>query len=150
MSKLGLVTLSTLALAISSASTSAATINVDNYTGADNNGRGNAFGSKLKLRMSDRFMSRGTYRNVQKVAVKRRNDNGTRSDKNTVWWVDDSTIDFSLGRARTKLLNGSKNEFHWKFTDQNAVALPSAVPVPAAAWLFGSGLIGLVGAARRK
>ena len=26
----------------------------------------------------------------------------------------------------------------------------SAVPVPAAAWLFGSGLIGLVGIARRK
>ena len=26
----------------------------------------------------------------------------------------------------------------------------SAVPVPAAAWLFGSGLIGLVGLARRK
>ncbi len=27
---------------------------------------------------------------------------------------------------------------------------PSAVPVPAAAWLFGSGLLGLVGIARRK
>lgn len=27
---------------------------------------------------------------------------------------------------------------------------PSAVPVPAAAWLFGSGLIGLVGLAKRK
>lgn len=27
---------------------------------------------------------------------------------------------------------------------------PSGVPVPAAAWLFGSGLIGLVGVARRK
>lgn len=27
---------------------------------------------------------------------------------------------------------------------------PSAVPVPAAAWLFGSGLLGLMGAARRK
>jgi hypothetical protein len=26
----------------------------------------------------------------------------------------------------------------------------SPVPVPAAAWLFGSGLIGLVGVARRK
>ena len=26
----------------------------------------------------------------------------------------------------------------------------SAVPVPAAAWLFGSGLIGLIGVARRK
>ena len=28
--------------------------------------------------------------------------------------------------------------------------LPSAVPVPAAVWLFGSGLLGLVGVARRK
>jgi len=28
--------------------------------------------------------------------------------------------------------------------------VPSAVPVPAAAWLFGSGLLGLVGMARRK
>lgn len=27
---------------------------------------------------------------------------------------------------------------------------PSAVPIPAAAWLFASGLIGLVGVARRK
>jgi len=26
----------------------------------------------------------------------------------------------------------------------------SAVPVPAAVWLFGSGLVGLVGIARRK
>ena len=30
------------------------------------------------------------------------------------------------------------------------VVLNSAVPVPAAAWLFGSGLIGLIGIARRK
>jgi hypothetical protein len=27
---------------------------------------------------------------------------------------------------------------------------PSAVPVPAAVWLFGSGLLGLIGVARRK
>ena len=27
---------------------------------------------------------------------------------------------------------------------------PSAIPVPAAVWLFGSGLLGLVGVARRK
>ena len=30
------------------------------------------------------------------------------------------------------------------------VAYPAAVPVPAAVWLLGSGLIGLVGVARRK
>jgi hypothetical protein len=29
-------------------------------------------------------------------------------------------------------------------------AFPSAVPIPAAAWLFGSGLLGLVGVARRS
>jgi hypothetical protein len=32
--------------------------------------------------------------------------------------------------------------------DLSAAASP--VPVPAAAWLFGSGLLGLVGVARRK
>jgi hypothetical protein len=31
-----------------------------------------------------------------------------------------------------------------------APALTSPVPVPAAAWLFGSGLLGLVGIARRR
>jgi hypothetical protein len=35
-------------------------------------------------------------------------------------------------------------------TDLNATVTVSAVPVPAAAWLFASGLIGLVGVARRK
>jgi len=32
----------------------------------------------------------------------------------------------------------------------NALAVTSAVPVPSAVWLFGSGLIGLIGLARRK
>lgn len=31
-----------------------------------------------------------------------------------------------------------------------AAAVPASVPVPAAAWLFGSGLLGLIGVARRK
>ena len=34
--------------------------------------------------------------------------------------------------------------------DLQATTAPSAVPVPAAAWLMGSGLMGLVGAARRR
>ena len=31
-----------------------------------------------------------------------------------------------------------------------ATFAPSAIPVPAAVWLFGSGLLGLIGVARRK
>lgn len=31
-----------------------------------------------------------------------------------------------------------------------SIAAPAAVPIPAAAWLFGSGLLGLVGISRRK
>lgn len=32
----------------------------------------------------------------------------------------------------------------------NSITLPSAVPIPATVWLLGSGLLGLIGAARRK
>ncbi|MFV9616779.1 MAG: VPLPA-CTERM sorting domain-containing protein [Gammaproteobacteria bacterium] len=35
-------------------------------------------------------------------------------------------------------------------TPLDLIITPSAVPVPAAVWLFGSGLLGLVGVARRK
>ncbi|MDT8282598.1 MAG: VPLPA-CTERM sorting domain-containing protein, partial [Gammaproteobacteria bacterium] len=40
----------------------------------------------------------------------------------------------------------------WAFDGSNITfgASVSAVPIPAAAWLFGSGLLGLVGVARRK
>ena len=43
--------------------------------------------------------------------------------------------------------NNRTNE--WAFDVLN-VATASVVPIPAAAWLFGSGLIGLIGVARRK
>lgn len=43
---------------------------------------------------------------------------------------------------------GTKYELH--MTGTISGTLPVAVPVPAAVWLFGSGLIGLVGVARRK
>lgn len=36
------------------------------------------------------------------------------------------------------------------FSGLATVVMPAAVPVPAAAWLLGSGLLGLVGVARRK
>ena len=50
---------------------------------------------------------------------------------------------FFLGTPYTEI-------FSLDFSNATVVASPSAVPVPAAVWLFGSGLLGLVGVARRK
>ncbi len=44
--------------------------------------------------------------------------------------------------------NGQTPEFSGAMTCQDCA--PPAIPVPAAVWLFGSGLIGLVGVARRR
>lgn len=52
--------------------------------------------------------------------------------------------DFAVGSG---LLNG---DIIFGHAEANLVATPSAVPVPTAAWLFGSGLLGLVGVARRR
>lgn len=49
--------------------------------------------------------------------------------------------------------NGGELGLHWTMACSNDViegAVPSAVPVPAAVYLFGSGLLGLAGIARRK
>ena len=56
---------------------------------------------------------------------------------------NDNALDFQLGC----ITPGSANIAG---TGDCSVSSVSAVPLPAAAWLFGSGLIGLVGLARRK
>ena len=43
---------------------------------------------------------------------------------------------------------GSKDQIHYAWAVQSGDI--SAVPVPAAVWLFGSGLLGLIGVAKRK
>ena len=61
----------------------------------------------------------------------------------------DATGDASQsGIIQFTLLDGEFNSISG-FIDSNGTA-ESVVPVPAAAWLFGSGLLGLVGVARRK
>jgi len=63
-----------------------------------------------------------------------------------------------LGNCLLKILNVTTEYSAGNFSFSSAeatgfstTAIPvSVVPVPAAAWLFGSGLIGLIGVARRK
>lgn len=57
----------------------------------------------------------------------------------------------------TAAVQTAPNTSNYEVTFANGVsqvysfdAIPTVVPVPAAVWLFGSGLIGLVGLARRK
>ena len=42
------------------------------------------------------------------------------------------------------------DQLYGEWTSLNLTVVPTVVPVPAAVWLFGSGLLGLVGIARRK
>ncbi len=59
------------------------------------------------------------------------------------------TLDWShtITSAENSLFGGSVADWHLEGVGTLA---PAAVPVPAAVWLFGSGLLGLVGVARRK
>ena len=57
---------------------------------------------------------------------------------------------YSFDPPETAGLHGTDG-LNFTFATYFAVLItPSAVPIPAAVWLFGSGLLGLVGMARRK
>lgn len=102
--------------------------------------------------ISDSFMTGGVYRNGQEVAVNT-NSNGVTSVNSGTWDINvaDKTVNFYLDLTGTSLL-GSDIAVHWGMTCANDVieGVVPAVPVPAAVWLFGSGLLGLVAVARRK
>jgi len=106
------------------------------------------------VNMSEAFLRGGDYRYGQEVAVDRDSQSTTALNNVGRWDVTSNTVDFTIDLAGTTLLDGSELALRWEFTCANdviegAVDVP-AVPVPAAVWLFGSGLLGLVGIARRK
>jgi len=74
---------------------------------------------------------------------------GAPAEVCSVTSVDTETsLDGILGQ---KMVDGPFIGFSANFDiDGGIPGAPSAVPVPAAVWLFGSGLLGLVGVARRK
>lgn len=55
---------------------------------------------------------------------------------------------FTLDYAAMNLEPGVLNGFYYELHLEGVIA--SAVPVPAAVWLFGSGLIALLGLSRRR
>lgn len=70
--------------------------------------------------------------------------------------IDPDSTTAKLKLSGTGLLSGNgfdATSATWTFSAQDAASYSmsiTAVPVPAAVWLFGSGLLGLVGIARRK
>jgi hypothetical protein len=115
-------------------------------------------GDNSDVLLSDHFINCGSsciYRNGQAMAVDTSVTDLVYQVDTGLWSVDtnNSTVNFSIDLANTTGLLGASNMgIHWGMTCANDVieGSVSTVPVPAAAWLFGSGLLGLVGVARRK
>jgi len=69
---------------------------------------------------------------------------GLSTDNGANWLADTNVIQLGANGYRVEFLDGLNNVI------QVDVQVIPAIPVPAAVWLFGSGLLGLVGIARRK
>jgi hypothetical protein len=73
-----------------------------------------------------------------------------------IWTAPDGNTDRGSTRDALRLTGGVANLFQLSEQPPNGdfgwllVSDPVVVPVPAAVWLFGSGLLGLIGVARRK
>lgn len=79
--------------------------------------------------------------------------NPNNNTKNTVWsGVSIDTNQDSDNWNGSKMIDGPfiGSSANFNVMGIQATPLVSSVPVPAAAWLLGSGLLGLVGVARRK
>jgi len=100
--------------------------------------------------LSDDFITGGTYRNGQEVAVDTRDGNVTALSS-ALWSIDNDYIRFVMDITGTDLLSGNEIAFHWGQTCQNDVIEGSSpVPEPATILLLGTGLFGLAGVGRKK
>ena len=82
-------------------------------------------------------------------------DMGQGADATFTYDGSNWTLDYSafVPAGDPSGFGGAQYDLHLEGTyvgDVTTVIAPAAVPVPAAVWLFGSGLIGLVGVARRR
>jgi hypothetical protein len=110
----------------------------------------NSGNNSIDALLSDDFMTGGTYRNGQEVAVN--TISGDVTDLKPAYWnINSDSIQFILDISGTNLLSGNGIAFHWGQTCQNDVIEGSApVPEPATILLLGTGLFGLAGVGRKK
>ena len=103
---------------------------------------------------SDYFMTGATYRDGQEVAVNTASENVELLNTNGGWNIGSGSINMSIDLTGTTLLSSETIALHWGPSCANDIiegqVAISAVPVPGSLWLFGSGLIGLIGISRRK
>jgi hypothetical protein len=86
-------------------------------------------------------------------------ETGSASGGNLGFGGTPAAVGFGDGAGNGEVLEGSiqagisqvvNNHHIWFDQSFNPVSVPTAVPVPAAVWLFGSGLAGLLGLASRR
>jgi hypothetical protein len=118
------------------------------FDAGDNSGQPNSPGTRYVVNLAagetlgHTLFDWGTTTNIDVINVWDANGDSIDPDGDGipgVSMIDGAFIGFN---ANFSLTNGPQN-----VTGQSSV---SVIPVPAAVWLFGSGLLGLVGVARRK
>jgi len=112
----------------------------------------NSGNNDADILMSDDFLTSGIFRNGQEVAVDTVNGNVTALNQG-LWNIDtaNNLINFEIDISNTSLLASSAIAVHWGPTCANDVIEGvSPVPVPAAVWLFVSGMAGLFGLSVRR
>ena len=105
--------------------------------------------------LSQDFLSGGTFRNGQEIAVDTANGNVTAIAGNSSWSISAGKVNFLIDLTGTSLLNSSSVAMHWGMTCGNdtiegqLLGTPRRLPEPAVISLLLAGLAG-IGLARRK